>query len=68
MLLSDIQVSKTVQSLANSTALLISQKSLGYSGSKGKYVDVVNDIINLAPVHWIANEIVRFAIMRSLNR
>jgi linoleate 10R-lipoxygenase len=40
------------------TEELIQQKSVSLSGSRLQYVDIVNDVINLLPIYWIANEIV----------
>jgi linoleate 10R-lipoxygenase len=41
------------------TSALIKEKSVNHIGSTAKYVDIVKDVINLVPIHWIANEIVR---------
>lgn len=37
---------------------LIKMKSIEHVGSSARYLDVVRDVINLLPLHWIAEEIV----------
>lgn len=41
------------------TSRLISKKSVARAGPAPPYFDVVRDVINLAPVYWIAEDIVR---------
>jgi hypothetical protein len=40
------------------TTRLLQEKAVKVVGSAVRCVDVVKDVINLVPVHWIANEIV----------
>jgi hypothetical protein len=37
---------------------LIEEKSIQHAGSHGRFVDIVQDVINLLPVHWISEQIV----------
>jgi len=39
------------------TERLISEKSVSHQGYSGMYLDVVRDVINFAPVHWISTNI-----------
>lgn len=39
---------------------LIAEKSFHHPGNpQTRYIDIVGDVINLLPVHWISEEIVR---------
>lgn len=38
--------------------MLITTSTMKHVSGKTKYVDIVKDVLNIAPVHWIANEIV----------
>ncbi|THH14008.1 hypothetical protein EW146_g6268 [Bondarzewia mesenterica] len=58
VLLTDAQVERSAQSLSTTTSSLISTKAFKAVGRKGKYIDIVKDVINLLPVHWITNEII----------
>lgn len=40
---------------AEKTRSLISSKSFGLVGGQGQIVDIVKDVINLLPVHWISH-------------
>jgi cytochrome P450 len=44
---------------AKETQRLIEQRSLGHIGKSGKvqYVDIVRDVINVLPVHWICQHL-----------
>ncbi|KII85619.1 hypothetical protein PLICRDRAFT_56845 [Plicaturopsis crispa FD-325 SS-3] len=46
---------------------LIREKSIDHVGSPAKYVDIVKDVINLVPVHWIANEIIGLPMKTAEN-
>ncbi len=42
------------------TEALLKGKAFDQAGSSGVcYVDIVKDVINLVPIHWICEEIVR---------
>lgn len=43
---------------AKKTEELIKSKSFDHVGKGVRYVDIVRDVINLVPVHWISQEIV----------
>lgn len=40
------------------TKQLINAKSFNSTDKTAKYVDIVQDVINLLPIHWISQEIV----------
>ena len=40
------------------TKQLINGKAFNSADKKTKYVDIVQDVINLLPIHWISQEIV----------
>jgi hypothetical protein len=46
---------------AAETERLIEKRSLDHIGKSGKvqYVDIVGDVINMLPVHWICQRLVR---------
>ena len=62
-------VSQSIFSCLDSTTLatyfsektkeLISTESFKYAGKGVKYVDIVRDVINLIPVHYVSQELVR---------
>jgi linoleate 10R-lipoxygenase len=58
VLFTDAALQKWRGSFSRMTSSLIKEKSVTHVGSTAKYVDIVKDVINLVPVHWIANEIV----------
>lgn len=39
--------------------MLIEKNTMKGVAGKTHYIDIVKDVLNVAPVHWIANEIVR---------
>ena len=59
MTFSDERIEQWAQSFKAITEYLIQSKSIDRVGNNTRYVDVVRDVINLVPVYWIANEIVR---------
>jgi len=36
----------------------IKERSWAYSGVPGRYIDIVNDVINVVAVHWVSDKIV----------
>ena len=38
---------------------LIHQKSFSLVGTNTRCIDIVKDVVNLAPIHWIADALVR---------
>ncbi|KAJ7126174.1 heme peroxidase [Mycena epipterygia] len=52
-------IHKTVAYFEEKTEELIAKRSLKHIGKTGqiKYVDIVRDVINVLPVHWICHEI-----------
>jgi linoleate 10R-lipoxygenase len=46
---------------------LIAEKTIRYAGDNSRYVDVVGDVINLAPVRWISEKIVSISNFRSAD-
>jgi len=36
----------------------ISERSWTYAGVPGRYVDIVNDVVNVVAVHWVSEKIV----------
>jgi hypothetical protein len=55
------EVDKWAKYFAEETQHLIEQRSLDHIGKSGKvqYVDIVRDVINVLPVHWISHQLVR---------
>lgn len=49
---------KFAEFFASKTEGLIKAKSFEHVGSKVQYVDIVRDVVNLVPLHWICQEIV----------
>jgi linoleate 10R-lipoxygenase len=62
VLLDDAQIQRWRSSFFRITGNLIKDKSVNHVGSSAKYVDIVKDVINLLPVHWIADEIASLLI------
>jgi len=69
LLFSDQNIRTWVHCFQYTSVLLIREKSVKHIGSALKYVDIVKDVINLLPVYWLADEIVRrhFGLMPSLT-
>jgi linoleate 10R-lipoxygenase len=59
LLFSDQNIRTWVHCFQYTSVLLIREKSIKHVGSALKYVDIVKDVINLLPVYWLADEIVR---------
>ncbi|KAJ7595940.1 heme peroxidase [Mycena floridula] len=53
----DSELSKHVEYLEQQTKALLDEKSYAHHGSSKYVVDIVNDVINLLPVRWIAHEL-----------
>lgn len=47
--------------------MLIEKNTMKGVAGKTHYIDIVKDVLNVAPVHWIANEIVRLRALRLLT-
>lgn len=59
VLFSEDSLSSWDEKLGDVAAILIKEKSIDHIGLKGrKYVDIVKHVLNLVPVHLIANNIV----------
>jgi linoleate 10R-lipoxygenase len=69
LLFSDQSIRTWVHCFQYTSVLLIREKSIKHVGSALKYVDIVKDVINLLPVYWLADEIVRrhFGLILSLT-
>lgn len=48
------------------TQALIDEKSFGNGGSV-RYLDIVKDVINLLPVHWVSQEVAGFPLKTKTN-
>jgi linoleate 10R-lipoxygenase len=63
---SDNNLKKWSSSFSTLTQRLLKEKEIKQAGSAVRYVDVVKDVINLVPVHWIANEVVSICLLLSI--
>ena len=46
---------------------LIKVKSVEHVGMKGRFVDVVKDVINLLPVYFVSTQLVSVYLMRAMS-
>jgi hypothetical protein len=53
-----------VQYFRDITGALIKEKSVTHAGSTLMHVDIVKDVINLLPIYWIADKLVRLYLSR----
>lgn len=51
--------SETAHTFADTTRRLIKNKVFEKIGTKDRYVDIIKDVINLLPIHWLSQEVVR---------
>lgn len=61
VLTSDVQLKSATRALSEITERLIRQKKLKGIGQHSLYLDIVRDVINLLPVHWLSTYIVSLA-------
>ncbi|KDQ52925.1 hypothetical protein JAAARDRAFT_162433 [Jaapia argillacea MUCL 33604] len=66
-LFNNSQIAKWRSSFRQTTLGLIKDKSVSHVGSTARYVDVVKDVVNLVPIHWIANEVVGVSMKTTAN-
>ncbi|KAF8154674.1 heme peroxidase [Crassisporium funariophilum] len=57
----------TISYFAKETQALIKSKSFDHVGKPIKYVDIVKDVINLVPIHWISQEIAGLPLKTETN-
>ncbi|TFY55044.1 hypothetical protein EVG20_g9464 [Dentipellis fragilis] len=67
LLFAESQIDRAVKSMSDITSKLISTKAIKAVGSGTKYVDIVRDVLNLLPVHWLSNDIVGLSIKSEEN-
>ena len=58
VLTNEEQLENAAQALSSLTDALIKGKQLKGVGAHTAYIDIVRDVINLVPVHWLSNDIV----------
>lgn len=58
VLTNEQELENAAQALSKLTDELIEGKQLKGSGAHTNYIDIVRDVINLIPVHWLSNDIV----------
>jgi linoleate 10R-lipoxygenase len=51
--------SETAHTFADTTRRLVKNKAFEKIGTKDRYVDIIKDVINLLPIHWLSQEVVR---------
>lgn len=50
---------RSANAFFNITEQLIREKTVQHSGQNGRFVDIVKDVVNLAPIRFIASYLVR---------
>lgn len=58
VLTNEQELENAAHALSKLTDELIERKQLKGSGAHTTYIDIVRDVINLVPVHWLSNDIV----------
>ncbi|KAH9175686.1 heme peroxidase [Lactarius sanguifluus] len=58
VLTNEQQLNNAAQALSSLTDALIKKKQLQGVGADTRYIDIVRDVINLIPVHWLSNDII----------
>lgn len=53
---------------AKKTQALVKSNAFSKVGTEVNFVDVVKDVINLLPIHWISQEIVRSYFVATLRK
>jgi hypothetical protein len=53
---------------AKKTQALVKSNAFSKVGTEVKFVDVVKDVINLLPIHWVSQEIVRSCFVETLRK
>ena len=64
LLFSGPHIQTWVQYFRDITGTLIKEKSITHASSTLTYVDIVKDVINLLPIYWIADKLVRLHLSR----
>jgi hypothetical protein len=59
ILFSDANLAKWADDFARTTKELIEERSVYNPSWKTRHVDIIQDVINLVPIHFLASEIVR---------
>lgn len=67
VLLNATAITKHALAIRIITEKLIAAHSIEHVGAKTKYLNVVRDVINVLPVVWIADEIVKRLVSRRLS-
>lgn len=68
VLVNEEQLENAAQTLSSLTDALIETKQLKGVGARTAYIDIVRDVINLVPVHWLSNDIVCAYYSTKLHR
>jgi len=58
VVINEQELENAAQALSNLTDELIKGKQLKGSSANTNYIDIVRDVINLIPVHWLSNDII----------
>jgi len=58
VLANEQELENSAQTLSNLMDVLIERKQLKGVGANTNYIDIVRDVINLVPVHWLSNDII----------
>jgi len=53
---------------AKKTQALVKSKAFSKVGTEVNFVDVIKDVINLLPIHWISQEIVKSCFVATLRK
>ncbi|KAI0246364.1 heme peroxidase [Lactifluus subvellereus] len=67
VLTSDVQLMAATRALSEITERLIRQKKLKGIGPHSMYLDIVRDVINLLPVHWLSTHILGLPLKTQEN-
>ena len=66
VLTNELELENAAQTISNLMDVLIRRKQLKGVG-KTNYIDIVRDVINLVPVHWLSNDIVGICYSTKLH-
>jgi linoleate 10R-lipoxygenase len=64
----DEQLQKWSNTVEEITMQLLESKTINAISATTKYIDIVKDVVNLVPVYFIANEIVRDSRIETSRR
>jgi len=53
---------------AKKTQALVKRNAFSKVGTESNFVDIVKDVINLLPIHWISQEIVRSCFVATSSK